>query len=181
MWSSHVTNICNKSKRLIGILYRQFYKYSSTDTMLRLYTSFIRPHLEYATVAWDPFLKKDIELIEDVQKFVLKVCTKSWDASYSRLLETSHLPSMKTRRQYAKLCNLFKIINGLTFHPNAPTMDRVLHYPSRFVHSRAIAPLQCHTLQYQNSYFPSSITAWNSLPPDTVTNSTLPSFKRALK
>ena len=181
MWSSHVTNICNKSRRLIGILYRQFYKYSSTDTMLRLYTSFIRPHLEYATVAWDPFLKKDIELIEDVQKFALKVCTKSWDASYSRLLETSHLPSMKTRRQYAKLCNLFKIINGLTFHPNAPTMDRVLHYPSRFVHSRAIAPLQCHTLRYQNSYFPSSITAWNSLPPDTVTNSTLPSFKRALK
>ena len=98
MWSSHVANICNKSRRLIGILYRQFYKYSSPDTMLCLYTSFIRPHLEYATATWDPFLKKDIKLIKDVQKFALRICTKSWYASYSRLLETSHLPSMKTRR-----------------------------------------------------------------------------------
>ena len=33
MWSSHVTNICNKTRRLIGILYRQFYKHSSPDTI----------------------------------------------------------------------------------------------------------------------------------------------------
>ena len=52
------SNICNKTRRLIGILYRHFYKHSSPDTLLRLYTSFIRPHLEYATAAWDPFLKK---------------------------------------------------------------------------------------------------------------------------
>ena len=40
---------------------------------------------------WDPFLKQDIELIEKVQKFALRVCTKSWDANYcnSSLLEIS--------------------------------------------------------------------------------------------
>ena len=181
MWSSHVTTICNKTRRLVGIFYRQFYKHSSQDTMLHLYTSFIRPHLEYATAAWDPFLMKDIELLENVQKFALRVCTKSWDSNYSSLLEISHLPSLQTRRLHTKLCNLFKITNGLTFHPNAPTLNRVLHYPSRTVHSQAIVPLQYHTLQFQNSFFPSSIAAWNSLPPVTVSNSTLPSFKRALK
>ena len=77
MWSTHITNICNKTRRLIGLLYRRFYKFSSCSTMLRLYVSFIRPHLEYAAAAWDPFLKKDIELIEDVQKLALKVCLKS--------------------------------------------------------------------------------------------------------
>lgn len=41
MWSSYVTTVCNKTRRLIGILYRQFYKHSSLDTMLCLYTSFI--------------------------------------------------------------------------------------------------------------------------------------------
>ena len=58
MWSTHITNICNKTRRLIGLLYRRFYKFSSCSTMLRLYVSFIRPHLEYAAAAWDPFLKK---------------------------------------------------------------------------------------------------------------------------
>ena len=29
MWSSHVTNICNKTRRLVGLLYRNFYNFSS--------------------------------------------------------------------------------------------------------------------------------------------------------
>ena len=83
-------------------------------TLLKLYVSFIRPHLEYAAASWDPFLKKDIELIEDVQKFALRVCLKSWSATYAELLEQSNLPSLQTRRQHAKFCNLFKIINEAT-------------------------------------------------------------------
>ena len=46
LWSSHILNICNKT-RMIGMMYRRFYKYSSSNTLLKLYTSFIRPHLEY--------------------------------------------------------------------------------------------------------------------------------------
>ena len=98
MWSVHITNICNKTRRLVGILYRKFYNHSNTDTLLNLYTSFIRPHLEYAAIAWDPFLKKDITALESVQKFALKVCTKSWDISYESLLSKSHLPSLEARR-----------------------------------------------------------------------------------
>jgi hypothetical protein len=77
MWSDHIVKICNKTRRLIGILYQSFYKHSTPTTMLKLYSSFIRPHVEHVTAIWDPFLKKDIELLEGVQKFDLKVCTKS--------------------------------------------------------------------------------------------------------
>ena len=108
-------NICNKTRRLVGILYRQFYKYSSPDTMLRMY-SFIRPHLEHAMASWDSFLKKDIELLKNVQKFALRVCTKQWDVNYSTLLETSGMLSLESRRVNAKLCHLYKIVNGNTFH-----------------------------------------------------------------
>lgn len=31
------------------------------------YTSLVRPKLEYASVAWEPFLKKDISILERVQ------------------------------------------------------------------------------------------------------------------
>ena len=58
--------------------------------------------------AWDPFLEKDIELLlENVQKFALRVCTKQWDAVYSTLLETSGMPSLESRRVNAKLCHLY--------------------------------------------------------------------------
>ena len=38
-----------------------------------IYQSLIRPHLEYACSVWDPHLKKDIERLEGVQKFGMKV------------------------------------------------------------------------------------------------------------
>ena len=102
MWSSHISSICSKTRQLTGMLYRQFYKHSSPNTMLKLYTSFIRPHLEYACTAWDPFLKKDVNVLEDVQEFALRVCTKSWDLTYDALLSEMHLSSLAVRRQRAK-------------------------------------------------------------------------------
>ena len=57
-WSLHISNCCNKTRRLIGLLYRCFYQHASSSALLKLYCSFIRPHLEYA---WNPGLKGDID------------------------------------------------------------------------------------------------------------------------
>ena len=77
-WSSHISAISSRSRKLIGVLYRKFYPYSEPHTLLRLYQSLIHLHLEYACSVWDPHLKKDIERLEGVQKFGLKVCLKQW-------------------------------------------------------------------------------------------------------
>ena len=66
-WSSHISAIFSKTRELIG-LYRKFYLYSETHTLLHWYQSLICPHLEYACSVWDPHLKKDIERLEGVQK-----------------------------------------------------------------------------------------------------------------
>lgn len=111
-------------------------------------TTYVLILYQTSSRVWDPILKKDIELIENIQNFTLKVCTKSWDANYSSSLETSGLPSLESRKVSAKLCSLYKIINGLTFCPGAPVQDRVLCYSSRTVHSRAIVPssvIRCST------------------------------------
>ena len=112
--------VCNLMQLLLYIQIPNF-KISTSASVAQCYYSVGGVTLEYASSAWDPFLKKDIDLIENVQKFALKVCTKSWDASYSSLLEVTRLPSLQTRRTHAKLCNLFKIINGLTFYPDPPS------------------------------------------------------------
>ena len=181
MWSDHVVKVCNKTRRLIGVLYRSFYKHSTPSTMLKLYNSFIRPHLEYATAVWDPFLKKDIKHLEDVQKFGLRVCNKSWNSGYDDLLTKSKLPTLQSRRQQSKLCQLYKIINETTFYPAAPTQSREYVYSSRSVHSHPLVPLHARSSQFQNSFFPSSIEAWNSLPESVVSASTFNSFKYLLK
>ena len=44
-------------------------------TWIRLYKVYVRPLLEYCVQAWSPWLKSDIELLESVQKRVLKMTT----------------------------------------------------------------------------------------------------------
>jgi len=39
-----------------------------TRIVLKLYKSLVRPKLEYCVQAWKPYLKRDIEMLEKVQK-----------------------------------------------------------------------------------------------------------------
>ena len=55
-----------KANRLLGVLYRTI-AHKTTDIMVKLYKTLIRPHLEYGVVAWSPHYVKDRELLERVQ------------------------------------------------------------------------------------------------------------------
>ena len=90
----HLTklNIDSKARKLIGILFRKFYKNAQSSTLLQLYKSFIRPHMEYCSPVWDPHLTKDTMLLENAQKFGLRVCLKDWSSSYEELLCKANLP-----------------------------------------------------------------------------------------
>ena len=103
MWSTHIDEISSKARRTVGLLYHQFYAWSSPRALLQLYTSLVRPHLEYASQVWNPHLIRHTDQLERIQKFALKVCFKQWNSSYSELLELSTLPSLLMRR---KLLNL---------------------------------------------------------------------------
>ena len=56
----HITAICAKARRLVGLLYCRFYKWPDPSTLLKLYIAYIRPHLEYCVCVWDPHLVKDV-------------------------------------------------------------------------------------------------------------------------
>ena len=55
MWTEHTSRICNKTWKLIGLMYRRFH-HCHPDLMLRHYKAFICPHLEYTPQVWDPYL-----------------------------------------------------------------------------------------------------------------------------
>ena len=175
-----MSKVCNKTRRLIGLLYCRFYKHSSQNTLLKLYKSFIRPHLEYATAAWDPYLIKDVTELEEVQKFALRVCTKTWSANYDSLLTQTNLPSLQTRRQRAKLCSLFNIVKENIHFPDPPLEIREQPYSIRSSNELSILPLKFRSSQFGHSFFPSAIDNWNTLPSELQTISNISTFKHAL-
>ena len=104
-WSQHIEGIRSKARKTIGMLYRCYYQYADSSTLIKLYTSLVRPHFEYAALVWDPSTVQDIQHLESVQKFALRVSSKQWDLGYSELLDTCNLPTLENRRLYMKLCH----------------------------------------------------------------------------
>ena len=176
-WSPHINICCNKTRKLIGLLYRRFYQHASSSTLLKLYCSFLRPHLEYASIVWNPSLKGEIDRLEEVQKFALRVCLKSWDTNYEELLASSNLPSLSKRRLLASLCHLFKISRGLTDYDEAPLHAQVHIHNTRASCKQMFSLPQCRTNSYQHSFFPNAISIWNNLPKEVIECSSVQTFK----
>ena len=54
------------------------------------YTSLARPKLEYASAAWDPFLKKDISALERVQGKAARFCSQNYNRYASVMLGSGY-------------------------------------------------------------------------------------------
>lgn len=107
-WDTHITTICQKSKKLLGLMYRKFYTSVDPIFLCRLYLSLVRPILEFASPVWDPYTQKSIKELESVQKFALKICSHCWDINYEMLLNMFQLPSLAARREYLRINTLHK-------------------------------------------------------------------------
>ena len=85
-WSPHILSICRKSRQLIGILYRLFYRHSSPSSLFKLYSALVRPHLEYCSSVWNPSSSATISKLENIQFFALKLCAKKFNGLLTILL-----------------------------------------------------------------------------------------------
>ena len=58
-WNSHIDNITSKANRTLAFLRRNL-RISSTSLKTSAYNTLVRPTLEYACVAWDPYTAPSI-------------------------------------------------------------------------------------------------------------------------
>ena len=120
--------------------------------------------------------------LESIQKFALKICLKSWDRSYHDNLQACNLPSLADRRKMLCLVYLYKAINGYVVTPNnAPLEPRICSYNTRSSSRKTYIQPYAHSNLYLHSFYPSTLSLWNSLPQSITTSPFIPSFKRNLK
>ena len=62
----HIAHAVSKANQILGLIRRSF-TYMDSELMKMLFTTLVRPHLEYGNIVWSPFLGKDVDLIEEVQ------------------------------------------------------------------------------------------------------------------
>ena len=178
-WSDHIQLICSKARKQLGYIYRQFYKSNANSATLRsLYIALVRPILEYGACIWDPYLQKDINAIESVQKFAVKLCTKIWSLPYSEGLTLLGLEPLAHRRKILKLCFFHKIMHGHAVSP-AP-LSLLNHNYSTRSHNLCLRTSHARNNSYLFSFFNATIKLWNDLPNDLVNCNNVFSFKKYL-
>lgn len=111
-FDSHIQKAVNKSNQMVGLIRRSF-AYLGKETLLQLYKSLVRPHLEYGNIIWYPFLKRQSIAVEKVQRRVTKLLQECGHMTYSQRLQYLSLPSLKGRRYRGDLIEMFKIFHNL--------------------------------------------------------------------
>jgi ribonucleases P/MRP protein subunit RPP40 len=104
--------VVTKANRTLAMIKRNFSNFSD-EVILRLYKSLVRPQLEYVVQAWGPYLKKDIELIEGIQRRATNLVHHLRGFQYEDRLRALHLTTLETRRRRGDLIEVFKIFKGL--------------------------------------------------------------------
>jgi ribonuclease P/MRP protein subunit RPP40 len=62
-FSIKIPNCVVKANIILGLINRTF-DFMDKDMFLTLYKALVRPHMEYASSVWNPWLKKDIKCLE---------------------------------------------------------------------------------------------------------------------
>ena len=87
------------------------------EVFSRLYKALVIPILEYAVPLWSPYLQKNIDALERVQRRASKYALpmSSRDSPYEERLRVAMLglSSLQSRRSYLSLLECYKTIHGL--------------------------------------------------------------------
>ena len=87
--------------------------YFDAELVRLLYVSLIRPHLEYAVPVWNPYLRGDIENLENVQHRATRLVPGIKRKGYEYRIKTLRLTTLETRRKRGDLIQFYKVINKI--------------------------------------------------------------------
>ena len=182
-WSQHCNNIYrNASTYSYHIL--KFTKTNNIWHLLKLFTVYIRPKLEYCTPVWSPNLQKDIHKIEKIQKhFTRKIfqrCNLPY-SSYANRLYQLNIKSLEYRRTFSDLMFMFKILNGIS---GLNSLDyfcyNVQPYNLRNNNFKITTTKSFTSNLWHNSFFNRGVKLWNGLPETIRLETSLSIFKSKL-
>ncbi len=84
-FSQQCKDAASKANRMLGFINRNI-SFKNKDVILPLYTSLVRPHLEYAVQFWSPHYVKDITKLEAIQQKATKMITSLRNKPYKERL-----------------------------------------------------------------------------------------------
>ena len=96
-WARQCSAAATKATSVLRLINRNFKRIEKEEFLL-LYKTFIRPHLEYCIQLWNPYLKKDINVLENVQRRATKLVQGFKALNFATRLKILDLTTLEKRR-----------------------------------------------------------------------------------
>ena len=165
--SQQCTDIANNTSRIIGV-FRKCRKFINYDQALRIYTSFIRPKIEYCSLLMLNLTDYDSKRIESIQNKIIRIILRApniFSITDGRKLINLH--TLKSRRKY-RLTSFLKL--KVDKNKTSDSIQRLLSLlPQQNSslqlrnNSKTIIP-HCRTNFYRNSFSYNASYATKYLP-----------------
>ena len=130
-YDNHVLNVALKCNRFVGMVMKAF-STRSPDFLVKIFTTYVRPILEYASVIWSPLsvaMRGMLEKVQrrfmrrlygskesnhDMRQVALRKSTRTrgyFKLSYTRRLKMLRLQALEHRRFYHDLLLIYKSLH----------------------------------------------------------------------
>ena len=166
-WDDHCNKITQKANRTLGLL-RRTLSPCSRDVKEKAYQA-IRPQLEYASEAWNPYSINTVNRVEQVQRAAARFVFRDFrrTTSVSSLINTLGWDQLHIRRLASQLTMFYKIHHGLV---NIQLPHTIVPAPfiGRHDHQFKFTAPEATIDPYKYSFYPRSIRLWNQLPSTAV-------------
>ena len=177
--STHVEHITKKANSILAQLRRTTIS-RSMDMVTRLYKTYVRPLVESSVQAWNPWLQRDVQRIEKVQRRATKLVSGIGSKPYEERLKICNLTTLERRRNRGDLLECYKIMNGfgdVELRELFSLASDRHNLNTRSATDGLLVPQQTHLDIRKYFFFNRVINAWNELPLEIRHASSTNAFK----
>ena len=176
---------CQEAARKANFVLNQTLKafhYRDKTVFLQLYKRYIRPHLEFSTVTWNPWTAADVEILEQVQKRAVNSICGLNSSNYADKLKELKITSLEDRRTRFDMIQVYKILNkvdkveeNIWFTRANVNLGRVTRLAANPLN---LKKKRVNTDVYKNFFSNRVIDLWNNLPDNVKSARNLYIFKK---
>lgn len=181
--SKHGQKVAATASAVLRQLTRNFH-FRDRHVFKKLYVQYVRPHVEFASPAWSPWLEQDKSILEKVQNKAVNLVAGLTGNSYEEKCKELGLETLEQRRVKQDILQAYKILKGVDkvdpdkiFNLTGPVHGRQTCFtadPNNILEDRSRLEIRKH------SYAVRVASHWNKLEPDTKNSRSVNVLKRIL-